>query len=72
MHIIAVGLNFRTAPVEIREKLSFNEQELASAMKTLSGQKSILENIIAHKHNQLFLVGMGMSCQINIGSETRE
>lgn len=39
MHIIAVGLNFRTAPVEIREKLSFNEQELASAMKTLKWPK---------------------------------
>ncbi|USD15916.1 glutamyl-tRNA reductase [Priestia megaterium] len=52
MHIIAVGLNFRTAPVEIREKLSFNEQELASAMKTLSGQKSILENIIVSTCNR--------------------
>ncbi|TYR82251.1 glutamyl-tRNA reductase [Priestia megaterium] len=52
MHIIAVGLNYRTAPVEIREKLSFNEQELSSAMKTLSGQKSVLENIIVSTCNR--------------------
>ncbi|UZW67335.1 glutamyl-tRNA reductase [Priestia flexa] len=52
MHIIAVGLNYRTAPVEIREKLSFKEQELGSAMKALSSQKSILENIIVSTCNR--------------------
>ena len=35
MHIIAVGLNYHTAPVEIREKVSFNETELAKAMEAL-------------------------------------
>jgi glutamyl-tRNA reductase len=52
VHIIAVGLNYRTAPVEIREKLSFKEQELGSAMKALSSQKSILENIIVSTCNR--------------------
>ncbi|MBM7701335.1 glutamyl-tRNA reductase [Metabacillus iocasae] len=52
MHIIAVGLNYRTAPVEIREKLSFNEHELPSAMKALSNQKSILENVIISTCNR--------------------
>jgi len=52
VHIIAVGLNYRTAPVEIREKLSFKEQELGSAMKALSNQKSILENIIVSTCNR--------------------
>ncbi|WP_110111518.1 glutamyl-tRNA reductase [Bacillus sp. CGMCC 1.16541] len=52
MHIIAVGLNYRTAPVEIREKLSFNEHELPSAMKALSHQKSILENVIVSTCNR--------------------
>ena len=28
MHTIVVGVNYRTAPVEIREKLSFVETEL--------------------------------------------
>jgi glutamyl-tRNA reductase len=52
MHIIAVGVNYRTAPVEIREKLSFNENELVSAMTALKNQKSILENIIVSTCNR--------------------
>ncbi|MDF0726738.1 glutamyl-tRNA reductase [Cytobacillus sp. S13-E01] len=52
MHIIVVGLNYKTAPVEIREKLTFNENELAEAMKTLKNQKSILENIIVSTCNR--------------------
>jgi glutamyl-tRNA reductase len=52
MHIITVGLNYKTAPVEIREKLSFNEAELADAMKALKNKKSILENIIVSTCNR--------------------
>ncbi|WP_409289588.1 glutamyl-tRNA reductase [Peribacillus sp. SCS-37] len=52
MHILAVGLNFRTAPVEIREKLSFNEAELHEAMKVLKNKKSILENVIVSTCNR--------------------
>lgn len=52
MHIIAVGVNYKTAPVEIREKLSFNENELVSAMTALKNQKSILENIIVSTCNR--------------------
>ena len=33
MHTIVVGLNYKTAPVEIREKLSFIESELPQAME---------------------------------------
>jgi glutamyl-tRNA reductase len=52
MHILVVGLNYRTAPVEIREKLTFNPTELPSAMKRLKNQKSILENIIVSTCNR--------------------
>jgi glutamyl-tRNA reductase len=52
MHIIAIGLNYKTAPVEIREKLSFNENELVSAMTALQNQKSILENVIISTCNR--------------------
>lgn len=52
MHILAVGLNYKTAPVEIRERLSFNEAELAEAMKALKNKKSILENIIISTCNR--------------------
>ncbi|WP_042345550.1 glutamyl-tRNA reductase [Bacillus massiliigorillae] len=52
MHILAVGLNYKTAPVEIRERLSFNEAELADAMIALQKKKSILENIIISTCNR--------------------
>lgn len=52
MHILAVGLNYKTAPVEIRERLSFNEAELADAMIALQKKKSVLENIIISTCNR--------------------
>ena len=52
MHTIVVGVNHRTAPVEIREKLAFAEAELPQAMQTLQQQKSILENIIVSTCNR--------------------
>jgi len=52
MYILTVGLNYKTAPVEIRERLSFNDFELIDAMKTLQNQKSILENLIISTCNR--------------------
>lgn len=59
MHILAVGLNYQTAPVEIREKLSFNEAELAEAMEALKNKKSILENVIVSTCNrtEIYVIG---------------
>lgn len=52
MHTIVVGVNYRSAPVEIREKLSFIENELPQAMQALNKQKSILENVIVSTCNR--------------------
>jgi glutamyl-tRNA reductase len=52
VHIIVVGVNYKTAPVEIREKLTFSESELVEAMKVLQQQKSILENVIISTCNR--------------------
>ena len=52
MHTLVVGLNYKTAPVEIREKLSFIEQELPKAMEALQQEKSILENVIVSTCNR--------------------
>lgn len=52
MHTLVVGVNYRTAPVEIREKLSFVEAELPNAMQALQEQKSILENVIVSTCNR--------------------
>jgi len=52
MHIIVVGVNYKTAPVEIREKLTFNQAELQEAMTQLMKQKSVLENVIISTCNR--------------------
>jgi len=52
MRTIVVGLNYRTAPVEIRERLSFDENDLAQAMIALKKKKSILENVIVSTCNR--------------------
>ena len=52
MHIVVVGINHKTAPVEIRERLTFNPSQLGDAMKSLNGKKSILENVILSTCNR--------------------
>lgn len=52
MHIVMIGLNYKTAPVEIREQLTFNETELGDAVKKLQTKKSILESVILSTCNR--------------------
>ncbi len=52
MHIIAVGLNYRTAPVEVREQFAYAEHELPSALKQLIQTKSIMECVIVATCNR--------------------
>ncbi len=52
MHILVVGLNYKTAPVEIRERMTLNETDLVDAMKQLKTKKSILENVILSTCNR--------------------
>jgi glutamyl-tRNA reductase len=52
MHVLVVGLNYKTAPVEVREKLTFEPNDLAEAMKQLKDKKSILENAIVSTCNR--------------------
>lgn len=52
MHILKVGFNYKNAPVEIREKLTFSEESLHEAMVELKERKSILENVILSTCNR--------------------
>jgi glutamyl-tRNA reductase len=47
-----MGLNYKTAPVEIRERLTFSESDLVDAIKKLNTKKSIFENIILSTCNR--------------------
>ncbi|MFD4703576.1 glutamyl-tRNA reductase [Gottfriedia sp. NPDC058432] len=52
MHIITIGINYKTAPVEVRERVAFAPNELQDAMNSLKNEKSILENIIVSTCNR--------------------
>ena len=52
MHILVVGLNYKTAPVEIRERFTFQENDLAQALAKLRSTKSILECVIVSTCNR--------------------
>ncbi|BAC14026.1 glutamyl-tRNA reductase [Oceanobacillus iheyensis HTE831] len=52
MHILKVGFNYKTTPVDIREKFTFSEDSLQDAMVELKNQKSILEDVIISTCNR--------------------
>ncbi|GAF64108.1 glutamyl-tRNA reductase [Bacillus sp. TS-2] len=52
MHTLMIGLNYKTAPVEMREKFTFTNDELPIALSTLRNSKSILECVIISTCNR--------------------
>ena len=53
MHLAVVGLSHRTAPVEIRERLSIPEHSLESSLQTLRSSEQVLETSILSTCNRL-------------------
>lgn len=52
MHIVVVGLNYRTAPVEVRERFTFTDKDLPEALHQLKLTKSVLEGVIVATCNR--------------------
>ena len=52
MHIVVVGLNYRTAPVEVRERFTFSEEDMPKALERLNSTKSVLEGVIVATCNR--------------------
>jgi glutamyl-tRNA reductase len=53
MHIAVIGLSHRTAPVEIREKLSIPEQSMEASLQQLRSNEQVLEASILSTCNRL-------------------
>lgn len=58
MHTLVVGLSHQTAPIELREKFSFDPDRIAIALRTLRDMKSMLECVIVSTCNrtELYIV----------------
>ena len=52
MSILALGLNHKTAPVEIRERLTFGPDIIAGALRSLSDHPSVEESVILSTCNR--------------------
>ncbi|WP_449603358.1 glutamyl-tRNA reductase [Paenibacillus sp. Marseille-Q9583] len=52
MHIVVVGLNYRTAPVEVREQFAFAESDLPAALHQLMETKGVLEGVVVATCNR--------------------
>ncbi len=68
MHIVVVGLSHRTAPVEVREKLSIPDQFISESLKTLKAYSNILEVSILSTCNRLEIYGLVKDKKIGISS----
>jgi len=53
MHIAGIGLSHRTAPVEIRERLSIPEQTMEDSLQLLRNDDQVLEASILSTCNRL-------------------
>lgn len=56
MSIVLVGLSYKTAPVEIRERLAFNPDHIHEALRILVDHKLISEGIIISTCNRVEVV----------------
>lgn len=58
MEIFAVGLNYKTAPVDVREKLAISEDQLSGLLKKISEINSIYEVSILSTCNRVEIYGV--------------
>ncbi len=68
MQIVVVGLSHRTAPVEVREKLSIPDQSITESLKTLRTYSEILEVSILSTCNRLEIYALVKDITIGISS----
>jgi len=55
-HIVLIGMNHKTAPVEMREKLAFSPEETATALTTFRNSPGILEAMIISTCNRVEVI----------------
>lgn len=71
MHLIAVGLNHRTAPVEVREKVSFGAEQLAPILASLRGTPALVEGLVLSTCNRTEVYGAGPDYHPAVDAATR-
>src|ERR1041384_7268123 len=69
MSILLVGVNHKTAPVEIRERLAFNDEACAMGLRQLVDGDVVREGLIVSTCNRVEVLGATASDQLKFGAE---
>lgn len=57
--LFVVGISWRTAPVAVREKLAFREEELPATLKDITGKLPVAEALLISTCNRVEVYGVG-------------
>ena len=68
MSIILVGVNHKTAPVEIRERLAFNDEACADGLRRLVDGTIVREGLIVSTCNRVEILSATASDQLEFGA----
>jgi glutamyl-tRNA reductase len=68
MSILLVGVNHKTAPVEIRERLAFNDEACASGLRQLVDGEIVREGLIVSTCNRVEILGTTSNDQLEFGA----
>jgi glutamyl-tRNA reductase len=69
MSIVLIGVNHKTAPVEIRERLAFNDEACASGLRQLVDGDVVREGLIVSTCNRVEVLSATASDQLKFGAE---
>src|SRR5687767_5474176 len=68
MSIILIGVNHKTAPVEIRERLAFDDATCAAGLRTLVDGEIVREGLIVSTCNRVEVLSATSSDQLEFGA----
>jgi glutamyl-tRNA reductase len=68
MSILLVGVNHKTAPVEIRERLALNDEACAEGLRSLVDGEIVREGLIVSTCNRVEIVGATSAEQLEFGA----
>jgi glutamyl-tRNA reductase len=68
MSILLVGVNHKTAPVEIREQLAFNDEACATGLRQLVDGDVVREGLIVSTCNRVEILGATASDKLEFGA----
>ena len=62
IEIVSIGISYKTAPVEVRERFSFSDAELREALGTLRLRENVLECCIVSTCNRVEVYAVTENC----------